>query len=188
MSICSRGSAGSPCTAGKESACQCRRCTRLGFGPWVRKSLWRRKWQPAPVFLPGKFHGQSLRATIQGAAQSWAQLATRECAQRVTHPTGSGSACPRWGSNAASQPFTLLLRVFAFVLVFGLHRGLWDFSSWTRHWTQATAVLTTGLAGTPLFNCILKRGWRPPQPRWKQWVWLFLIKRYLQKQWPGHKP
>jgi len=30
---------------GKESACQCRRC---------RFSPWRRKWQPAPIFLPGK--------------------------------------------------------------------------------------------------------------------------------------
>ena len=26
--------------------------------PWVRKILWRRKWQPTPVFLPGEFHGQ----------------------------------------------------------------------------------------------------------------------------------
>ena len=40
---------------GKESACQCRRC---GFHPWVRKIPWRRKWQPIPVFLPGKSHGQ----------------------------------------------------------------------------------------------------------------------------------
>ena len=24
----------------------------------VGKILWRRKWQPTPVFLPGKFHGQ----------------------------------------------------------------------------------------------------------------------------------
>jgi len=39
----------------KESACQCRRC---GFDPWVGKIPWRRKWQPTPVFLPGKFHGQ----------------------------------------------------------------------------------------------------------------------------------
>ena len=31
---------------------------KLGFGPWVRKISRRRKWQPAPVFLPGKFHGQ----------------------------------------------------------------------------------------------------------------------------------
>ena len=29
-----------------------------GFDPWVGKIPWRRKWQPAPVFLPGKFHGQ----------------------------------------------------------------------------------------------------------------------------------
>ena len=25
---------------------------------WVRKVLWRRKWQPTPVFLPGKSHEQ----------------------------------------------------------------------------------------------------------------------------------
>ena len=28
------------------------------FDPWIRKIPWRRKWQPTPVFLPGKFHGQ----------------------------------------------------------------------------------------------------------------------------------
>ena len=41
--------------SGKESPCQCRR-PRLG--PWDRKIPWRRKWQPTPVFLPGKSHGQ----------------------------------------------------------------------------------------------------------------------------------
>ena len=29
-----------------------------GFNPWVRKIPWSRKWQPTPVLLPGKFHGQ----------------------------------------------------------------------------------------------------------------------------------
>ena len=28
------------------------------FNPWVGKILWSRKWQPTPVFLPGKSHGQ----------------------------------------------------------------------------------------------------------------------------------
>ena len=42
----------------KESACQCRRHRRYGFDPWVRKIPWRRKWQPTPVFLPGKSPGQ----------------------------------------------------------------------------------------------------------------------------------
>ena len=40
---------------GKESTCQCR---RHRFDPWVRKTPWRRKWQPVLVFLPGKSHGQ----------------------------------------------------------------------------------------------------------------------------------
>ena len=29
-----------------------------GFHPWVGKIPWRRKWQPTPVFLPGKSRGQ----------------------------------------------------------------------------------------------------------------------------------
>ena len=38
--------------SGKEPSCQCRRHKRWGFDPWVKKILWRRKWQPTPVFLP----------------------------------------------------------------------------------------------------------------------------------------
>ena len=41
--------------SGKESSCQFRRC---GFSSWVRKIPQRRKWQPTPVFLPGKSHGE----------------------------------------------------------------------------------------------------------------------------------
>ena len=41
--------------SGKESACQCRRCM---CDLWVRKIPWRRKWQHALIFLPGKFHEQ----------------------------------------------------------------------------------------------------------------------------------
>ena len=33
-----------------------RRHKRHGFYPWVRKILWRRAWQPTPVFLPGESH------------------------------------------------------------------------------------------------------------------------------------
>ena len=35
----------------------CLQCGRLGFDPWVGMIPWRRKWQPTPVFLSGKFHG-----------------------------------------------------------------------------------------------------------------------------------
>jgi len=30
----------------------------IWFDPWVRMITWRRAWQPTPVFLPGKSHGQ----------------------------------------------------------------------------------------------------------------------------------
>ena len=46
-----------------------------GFDPWVGKIPWRRKWQPAPVFLPGKSHGsRSLVATVHGVAKSRTRL------------------------------------------------------------------------------------------------------------------
>ena len=40
--------------SGKGSACQCSRCKRRDFSPWVGKI----PWQLTPAFLPGKFHGQ----------------------------------------------------------------------------------------------------------------------------------
>ena len=45
-------------TSGTESTCQCRKHKRPGFDPWVRKIPWSRKWQSAPIFLPGQFHKQ----------------------------------------------------------------------------------------------------------------------------------
>ena len=55
--------------SGKESACQCRRCKRHRFNPWVEKIPWRRKQQPTLVFLPGKFYGhKSLEGyTVHGS-------------------------------------------------------------------------------------------------------------------------
>ena len=44
--------------SGKELTWQCRRCRRCGFHPWVGKIPCKKKWQPTPVFLLGKSHGQ----------------------------------------------------------------------------------------------------------------------------------
>ena len=46
------------CASDKEPPCQCRRHKRCRFDSWVRKIPWSGKWQPTPVFLPGKSHGQ----------------------------------------------------------------------------------------------------------------------------------
>ena len=53
---CDLGLSGS--TSGREPICQCRRHKRCRFHLWVGKNPWRRAWQPTPVFLPVKFHGQ----------------------------------------------------------------------------------------------------------------------------------
>ena len=57
--------------AGKEPACQCRRCKRLEFDPWVGKIPWRRAWQPTLVFLPGDFMDRGAWwATVHGIVKS----------------------------------------------------------------------------------------------------------------------
>ena len=58
--------------SGNESICQCRRC---GFDSWVGKILWKRRWQPTPVFLTGKSHGQSSLVDYSPwGRKSWTQL------------------------------------------------------------------------------------------------------------------
>ena len=48
----------SPRGSAVENCLQCKSYRRCGFDPWVGKILWRRAWQPTPVFLPGESHGQ----------------------------------------------------------------------------------------------------------------------------------
>ena len=66
--------------SGEESTWQCRWCRRREFASWVRKIPWRRKWQPAPVFLPWKPHGQ--RSLVGYSLWGRKELETTE---RLTH-------------------------------------------------------------------------------------------------------
>ena len=43
--------------SGKESACSAGDIADVGSIPGSGSFLWRRKWQPTPVFLPEKSHG-----------------------------------------------------------------------------------------------------------------------------------
>ena len=45
----------------------CLQCRRCGFEPWLGSFPWRRKWQPTPVFLPGKSHAQRNLAGSMGS-------------------------------------------------------------------------------------------------------------------------
>ena len=55
--------------SGKEPACQCRRCKRRGFNPWVGKIPWRR--EPTPIFLSGESMDRGAwRAMVHRVAKS----------------------------------------------------------------------------------------------------------------------
>ena len=81
---------------GKESTCQSR---GLRFDPWVRKIPWRRKWEPTPVFLPGKSHGQRSLVVCNGPWGSkeldrteWLGMHTHttSCCQESVHQVKQG--------------------------------------------------------------------------------------------------
>ena len=65
--------------SGKESACHYR---RLGFNPWIRKIPWRRRWQPTPVLLPEKCHGQ--RSLVGSSPQGWKETYTTEAIKHTS--------------------------------------------------------------------------------------------------------
>ena len=47
-------------------------CGRCGFGPWVKKILWGRNWQPIPVFWPGNsMDREAWQATVYRVRHNW---------------------------------------------------------------------------------------------------------------------
>ena len=72
---------------------------RHGFDPWVGKIPWRRVWQPPPVFLPGKSHGQrSLAGHSPWCSKSHTRLSnwtTETCVIYFTIKKIK-SSCQKW--------------------------------------------------------------------------------------------
>ena len=80
------------------------------FDPWVKKIPWRRKWQPTPVFLSVKPHGQRSLAvynpwggkeldTIEQFSTWCCCLVPQSCLTRLLCPWGfpgknTGARCP----------------------------------------------------------------------------------------------
>ena len=58
-------------TSDKEPNCQCRRHEMKVLSLGQEDPL-EREWQPAPVFLPGEFHGQRSLVGYHRVAKSWA--------------------------------------------------------------------------------------------------------------------
>ena len=106
----------------------CLQYRRPTFDPWVRKIPWRREWQPIPVFLPGKSHGQRSLSGYSPWACKESDMAepsmcthTHTCACTHTH------AHPRSWFQHAGFPGQVS-------------------DSCLLHWSRA---LDTGLPGSP---------------------------------------
>ena len=69
--------------------------------PWVGKILWRRNWQPIPVFLPGEFHGQ--RSLSMGSQRVRHDQATHIHTQIHRH---IHTCCLGWTLDLESHSYT----------------------------------------------------------------------------------
>ena len=78
--------------SGKESTCYCREHQRPRFYPWVRKIPWRRKWQPIPVFLPGKIPWTEEPGGPQSMGSKESDTTERLSIQAPGHVIGSFSS------------------------------------------------------------------------------------------------
>ena len=110
-------------TVGKEPACGCKRCR---IDTWVGKIPWSRKWQPIPVFLPGKFHGQR----SLGSYSPWGSL-------RVGHVWTHVSAC--------THTYTHVLNMFPTIMEQMVWRN--DEMTFWRLSDSASKVVTPCRAG-----------------------------------------
>ena len=82
----------------------CRRHKRCWFDSWVGTILWKRKWKPTPVFLPGRFHGQ--RSLV--GYNPWGHTESDTTEHTLTFPSRvpGTDCCAQWPSF---QPHNLAL-------------------------------------------------------------------------------
>ena len=94
--------------SGKESTCQFR---RHGFDPWVGKIPWRRKWQPTPVFLSGKSHGQ--RSLVGYSPQRCKELDITQPLNNNKKKTEKGKVFYKYETLALLCNYNTFLSVFS---------------------------------------------------------------------------
>ena len=70
-------------------------CGRRGINPRVGKILWSKKWQPTPVYLPGKSHGQ--RSQVGYSSWGHKESGTTEWLNNTNpHPEGVSFFQHKW--------------------------------------------------------------------------------------------
>ena len=119
----------------------------------------RRQWQPTSVLLPGKSHGwRSLIGTfvrvaiwsklwlslIKDHILSWTMMEAREDKDKnISGMNCRKTTCLVHWFGIMSEPWLHSICRTFFSFLMANTRGLWDFSSPTRDWTQAHASEST---------------------------------------------
>ena len=104
----------------------------------VEKIPWRRAWQPTPVFLPGKFHGQ--RSLAGYSPWDCKELDVTECTHVYTHTHTHTHTHTRDNSALVSIlliKYKLLLELTLILRLISNH--WWDFDceiQWHQHSNQ----------------------------------------------------
>ena len=75
----------------------------LGLTPGSGRSPGEEKWQPTPVFLPGKFQGQ--RSLVGYSPRNWKESDTTDCAHTHTLTTYHVQSIHYWSFFADSELF-----------------------------------------------------------------------------------
>ena len=86
---------------GSDGKSICLQCGRPGFDPWVEKISWRRRWQPTPVFLPGRSHGQRSLAGNSPRGRKESDMTER------LHFTSLGKKPAKFGKSGSYFSLTL---------------------------------------------------------------------------------
>ena len=103
-------------------------CSRPGFNPWVRMIPWRREWQPTPVFLPGKSHGQRSLPGYSpwGCKRVGHNLVTKPSPSPYPYYSESQATC--WGKLYQNWEFSIevlqSLPIWTFLHIVGPKRFL----------------------------------------------------------------
>ena len=119
--------------------CQHRRHKRREFNLWVGKLPWSRKWQPTPVFLPGKPHGQRSLAVYS----PWGHKKLNKTEHTHTHTTTTRECLVQ---IFFLPPSPLLFFFFFWLLLQSIER----FSSLVHKPILLCTVLMSNSRGEPL--------------------------------------
>ena len=124
-----------------ESSYQCRGGM---FDPWIRKMPWRRKWQPTPVFLPGKSHGQkSLVRYSPWGLKSYTRL-SNQTTKSVQEWDCNNSVFRRCGIHTHTHTHThtkILLK----------HKKEWNDAFCPVTWTDLEIIIVSDVNWTKKF-------------------------------------